>query len=58
MIMVLMLTLLPAPGPPVMLSPPSFKMSSPDSGMSPEVDCDTAIFLAINRRHSICAVLS
>ncbi len=34
----------------------SFSTSRPDSGMSPEVDCDTAIFLPMSRRQSICVV--
>lgn len=35
-------------------SPSWFNESSPDSGTSPEVLCDTAIFLAISCRQVIC----
>ena len=41
-----------------MESPDWFSTSNPDSGMSPEVDCATAIFFAINYRQVICAVPS
>ena len=39
-------------------SPSWFRTSSPDSGTSPEVDCDTMIFLAINPRQVICEELA
>lgn len=35
-------------------SPSWFRTSSPDSGTSPEVDCETMIFLAISSRQVIC----
>ena len=39
-------------------SPSWFRTSSPDSGTSPEVDCDTMIFLAISPRQVICEELA
>lgn len=35
-------------------SPSWFKTSSPDSGTSPEVDCETMIFFAMSSRQVIC----
>ena len=39
-------------------SPSWFRTSSPDSGTSPDVLCDTMIFLAINPRQVICEELA
>src|SRR3546814_18207741 len=39
-------------------SPSCFRTSSPDSGTSPDVLCDTMIFLAINPRQAICEELA
>ena len=39
-------------------SPSWFRTSSPDSDTSPEVDCDTMIFLAISPRQVICEELA
>ena len=38
------------------LSPASLSTSSPESGMSPDVDWDTAIFLPMSLRQSICVL--
>ena len=39
-----------------MLSPSWLSTSSPVSGMSPDVDCDTAILVAIRLKHAVWAV--
>lgn len=39
-------------------SPSWFRTSRPDSGTSPDVLCDTMIFLAINPRQVICEELA
>jgi hypothetical protein len=39
-------------------SPSWFRTSSPDSGTSPDVLCDTMIFRAINPRQVICEELA
>ena len=41
-----------------MESPPWFSMSKPVSGISPDVDWDTAIFFAISSRQAACAEAS
>lgn len=38
-----------------MESPPWLRMSRPVSGMSPDVDCETEIFLAMSSRQADCA---
>ena len=38
------------------LSPDWFNTSRPDSGISPLVDCDTAILAAISDRQDVCAL--